>query len=211
MHLVDHARAHVEKTYVRPLPDRLLRSALAFVLARPGWFRLGLTALGASAAVQSFPAEAPRRDAGARPGQNSQRLRRRPPANFARAGRRKMRVALLNGCAQQALDPAINEATVRLLTRFGVEVVVAEGAGCCGALAHHLAGPRPRGNSRREHRRLDARDREGRARPDRHQHIGLRHDGQRLRFSVPRRPGASRSGGACRGDRPRRQRGPGRA
>lgn len=47
-------------------------------------------------------------------------------------------MALLNGCAQQALDPAINEATVRLLTRYGVEVVIAHGAGCCGALEHHL-------------------------------------------------------------------------
>jgi len=49
-----------------------------------------------------------------------------------------MRVALLNGCAQTALDTNINEATVRLLTRLGAEVVVAAGAGCCGALAHHL-------------------------------------------------------------------------
>lgn len=49
-----------------------------------------------------------------------------------------MRVALLNGCAQKALDPAINEATIRLLTRHGVEVVVANGAGCCGALTHHM-------------------------------------------------------------------------
>jgi glycolate oxidase iron-sulfur subunit len=44
----------------------------------------------------------------------------------------------MTGCAQQVLRPAINEATVRLLTRLGCEVVVAEGAGCCGALAHHI-------------------------------------------------------------------------
>jgi glycolate oxidase iron-sulfur subunit len=47
-------------------------------------------------------------------------------------------VALLTGCAQQVLAPQINEATVRLLTRMGAEVVVAAGAGCCGALTHHL-------------------------------------------------------------------------
>ncbi len=46
--------------------------------------------------------------------------------------------ALLTGCAQQVLAPSINEATIRLLTRLGVEVVVAEGAGCCGALTHHM-------------------------------------------------------------------------
>jgi glycolate oxidase iron-sulfur subunit len=47
-------------------------------------------------------------------------------------------VALLTGCAQRVLDPAINEATIRLLTRHGCEVVVADGAGCCGALTHHM-------------------------------------------------------------------------
>jgi glycolate oxidase iron-sulfur subunit len=47
-------------------------------------------------------------------------------------------VALLAGCAQQVLDPAINDATIRLLTRLGIEVVVAQGAGCCGALTHHM-------------------------------------------------------------------------
>jgi glycolate oxidase iron-sulfur subunit len=47
-------------------------------------------------------------------------------------------VALLPGCAQQALAPQINEATIRLLTRHGCEVVVAAGSGCCGALVHHL-------------------------------------------------------------------------
>ena len=53
-------------------------------------------------------------------------------------GTRRKRVALLNGCAQQVLNTAINELTVRLLTRHGVEVVVAKGAGCCGALTHHM-------------------------------------------------------------------------
>jgi glycolate oxidase iron-sulfur subunit len=49
-----------------------------------------------------------------------------------------MRAALLTGCAQAVLGPEINAATIRLLTRHGCEVVVAEGAGCCGALTHHM-------------------------------------------------------------------------
>ena len=53
-------------------------------------------------------------------------------------GVRRGRVALLAGCAQQVLDPEINAATIRLLTRMGVEVVVARGVGCCGALPHHM-------------------------------------------------------------------------
>ena len=60
------------------------------------------------------------------------------PQVFAAEGPRRARVALLSGCAQQVLAPAINEATIRLLTRHGVEVVVAKGAGCCGALVHHM-------------------------------------------------------------------------
>ena len=60
------------------------------------------------------------------------------PQVFKSEGRRVRRVALLSGCAQQVLAPQINEATIRLLTRHGCEVVVAEGAGCCGALTHHL-------------------------------------------------------------------------
>jgi glycolate oxidase iron-sulfur subunit len=54
-----------------------------------------------------------------------------------------MRVALLAGCAQQVLAPEINEATIRLLTRHGCEVVVAADSGCCGALTHHLGTEAP--------------------------------------------------------------------
>src|SRR5262249_35422620 len=60
------------------------------------------------------------------------------PQVFAAEGPRRARVALLTGCAQQVLAPRINEATIRLLTRHGVEVVVAPGSGCCGALTHHM-------------------------------------------------------------------------
>jgi glycolate oxidase iron-sulfur subunit len=62
---------------------------------------------------------------------------------FPAVGPRRRRVALLEGCAQPVLDPAINEATVRLLTRHGCEVVVASGAGCCGALVHHMGREHP--------------------------------------------------------------------
>ncbi len=47
-------------------------------------------------------------------------------------------MALLSGCAQSVLAPEINAATVRLLNRAGVEVVVPKGEGCCGSLAHHM-------------------------------------------------------------------------
>ncbi|GAB4373989.1 MAG: glycolate oxidase subunit GlcF [Kiloniellaceae bacterium] len=143
MHLVDHARAHIEKTYRRPLPDRLLRWLLAFVIPHPTRFRLAL--LGATFAkplaalmpgrLKGLLAMAP---AETRPSSGVDR-----PQVFKAAGPRRARVALMTGCAQKVLAPEINEATVRLLTRHGVEVVVARGAGCCGALVHHMGKEEP--------------------------------------------------------------------
>jgi len=138
MHLVDHARAHIHKTYRRPLPDQMLRGLLSFVLPRPRLFRWALAA-----------ARFGRPFAGLLPGRLSGLLRMAPdrlpasspvdrPQVFLAEGPRLMRVALLTGCAQTVLDPTINEATVRLLTRHGCEVVVASGAGCCGALTYHM-------------------------------------------------------------------------
>lgn len=59
-----------------------------------------------------------------------------PPVTPA-IGERRARVALLIGCAQQVLDPDINTATIEMLTRNGVEVVVPQAQGCCGGLAWH--------------------------------------------------------------------------
>ena len=53
-------------------------------------------------------------------------------------GERRLRVALLTGCAQQVLGPQINDALVRLLTRLGAEVVIPKDMGCCGALTFHM-------------------------------------------------------------------------
>jgi glycolate oxidase iron-sulfur subunit len=60
------------------------------------------------------------------------------PGIAATSDKRMKRVLLLAGCAQQVLRPEINDATIRLLARNGVDVVVPPGAGCCGALVHHM-------------------------------------------------------------------------
>ncbi len=65
-----------------------------------------------------------------------------PPAqswagHYPASGERRAKVALLTGCAQQVLDPDINTATIEVLTRNGVEVVIPERQGCCGGLAWH--------------------------------------------------------------------------
>ncbi len=143
MHLVDHGRRHVEQHYRRPPVERLLRRTLGAVLARPDWFR---TALRAAALAKPFGALLPPRLramldlAPARVPQSSPVDR---PQIFPAIGERRRRVALLAGCAQQVVTPQINEATIRLLTRHGCEVVVAEGSGCCGSLPHHLGQEQP--------------------------------------------------------------------
>ena len=60
------------------------------------------------------------------------------PGVYPARGPRRARVALLAGCANEALAPRITEATIRLLNRHGVEVVVAADSACCGSLEHHL-------------------------------------------------------------------------
>ena len=139
MHLVDHARAYIEKHYDRPWSDRALRWLLARILPYPGRFRLAL--FGAKLA-RPFRGLVP--DARLRamldmaPKHIPPVSRNDDPQSFHPTAPRRKRVALMTGCAQKALNTDINDATIRLLRRFGCEVVVAEGAGCCGALTHHM-------------------------------------------------------------------------
>jgi glycolate oxidase iron-sulfur subunit len=62
----------------------------------------------------------------------------KPGTRYPALGARRFRAALLPGCVQGALSPAIDAATIRVLTKSGLEVIVPEGTGCCGALSHHL-------------------------------------------------------------------------
>ena len=139
MHLVDHARAYIEKHYDRPWSDRALRWLLARILPYPGRFRLAL--LGAKIGRpfrRLLPDPRLRAMLEMAPRQIPPVSRNDDPQSFAPATDKRMRVALMTGCAQRALNTDINDATIRLLTRLGCEVVVAEGAGCCGALTHHM-------------------------------------------------------------------------
>jgi glycolate oxidase iron-sulfur subunit len=138
--LIDHGRAYVEDHYRRPWPERLLRALIPAVLTRPGRLR-GALALGRlarplepmltrmglaslAALLRLAPASAPERRSGV--------------GRFPAQGAARGRVALLQGCVEPAMAPSIREAAIRLLTRAGFEVVLAEGEGCCGALSEHL-------------------------------------------------------------------------
>ncbi|TXM70362.1 glycolate oxidase subunit GlcF [Methylobacterium sp. WL103] len=146
MHLVDHARSHIEETFSRRLDDRALRAILAFVLPYPARFRAALWAAKLGAPFRPLVARLPRVGnrlaamldlaPAALPGREATNR----PATFPAVGAQgaPKRVALLRGCAQSVLRPDFNAAAIRLLTRHGVEVVHAEGEGCCGALTHHM-------------------------------------------------------------------------
>ncbi|NNU61940.1 glycolate oxidase subunit GlcF [Ochrobactrum soli] len=141
MHLVDHARAHIEKTYKRPFMNRFLRGVLAQVLPYPGRFRaaLKLAKLGKPFAPLLCKSDALKPMA-AMLDLAPQSLPAAVPVETISAakGEKRGRVAILNGCAQPVLNPGINAATLRLLNRFGIEVVTPKGEGCCGSLVHHM-------------------------------------------------------------------------
>ena len=139
MHLVDHARDYIEQKYKRPMSDRLLRWVLSRILPYPMRFRIALLSAKIGRPFARFMPDARLRAMlEMAPKIIPPVSRNDDPQTFAPKVARKKRVALMTGCAQKALNTDINDATIRLLTRLGCEVVVAEGAGCCGALTHHM-------------------------------------------------------------------------
>jgi glycolate oxidase iron-sulfur subunit len=136
-HLIDHAREHVERTYRRPLPQRLMRTLLARVLPFPARLRLALKAAALiprwlrRSALFPGPLRAMLALAAVRTSPRPSEITAAPQSAGSRG-----RVALILGCAQGVLTPETHAATVRLLNRAGWEVVPV--AGCCGALTHHL-------------------------------------------------------------------------
>jgi glycolate oxidase iron-sulfur subunit len=140
MHLVDHARAYIERRFRRPWSERLARALLAWVLPHPERMRraLRLSRLmrPATPLIARVPALRPLLPM----------LQLTPPRAAARAfaipskgrGVRRGRVALLQGCVESVLRPQIRAATVRLLNRCGFDVMFAASEVCCGALVHHL-------------------------------------------------------------------------
>jgi glycolate oxidase iron-sulfur subunit len=145
MHLVDHARAHIERTYRRPFGERLLRALLAQLMPYPRRFRLALAAapLGKPLAPLAAACGFKRLAAMLRLAPWGWPHRPLDPQTFPASGPRpKGRVILLAGCVNDLLAPQINAATIRVLTRHGIEVIVPDGAGCCGSLVHHLGRER---------------------------------------------------------------------
>lgn len=144
MHLVDHARSHIEKTYTRSWHQRLMRNVLASILPYPGRFRAALAGAFYAKPFAGLLKKTggPFKQVGAMLELAPARIEARSQMSagdvFTPADKSAGRVALLTGCAQPVLNPGINDATVSLLNRAGVEIVLPKGEGCCGALVHHM-------------------------------------------------------------------------
>ncbi len=133
--LISPFRAEAVKHEERTTAEKLRRWLAAQTIPFPARFRLALAGAKVGRALGPLvpkvlrpmlalaPAEVP----------PAVSLPRVTPAQ----GERRARVALLAGCAQQVLDPDINVATIEVLARNGVEVIIPEAQGCCGGLAWH--------------------------------------------------------------------------
>lgn len=134
--LISPFRALHEQQRSRSLSDRFKRRLAQWTLPYPKRFRLAATTGRVfkplarvmpgpvRVMLDLLPAQLPKKD--------SLREVYRPE------GKIRGRVALLQGCAQTVLDPDINAATIEVLNRNGVEVVVPKSQSCCGALSWHV-------------------------------------------------------------------------
>ena len=138
MHLIDHGRNYVEETYKRPFLDRTFRNILSFVLPRPKIF---LILAWISKIIKPFSFLFPqflRNSLKLMPDRIPSKKLKIQKTYSPESGKIVSRVALLTGCVQRVISPEINEATIRLLNRHNVEVVVMPDIECCGSLNHHL-------------------------------------------------------------------------
>ncbi len=145
MHLVDHARTHIERTIARPPRERLVRRILMSILPYPARMRWALKIASLARPFSGFFQRMGLSQISAMLALAPTRRIRQPqfagPGTAATSRTRRGRVILLAGCVQQNLRPNINDSTIRFLARSGIDVEVANGAGCCGALVHHMGRP----------------------------------------------------------------------
>ena len=142
MHLVEIARNHIEKTGQRSFKQRAVRRMLATIVPYPRRFRLAMKAAPLGRRLAPFFRRAGMGELAAMaelaPETSPKRARFSGAGTAATKSKRTARVVMMAGCAQQVLRPEINDATIRILARGGVDVIVAAGAGCCGALTQHI-------------------------------------------------------------------------
>jgi len=138
MHLIDHGRKYIEKNYERPFFDRIIRNFLSIILPDSKLFKLSiflaklvkplnfLFPLRIKSMIDLMPTSFPKK------------VLKTKEIYKTKNKKKIARVALLTGCVQKEISPQINESTIRILNRHGVEVIVPKKVRCCGSLNHHL-------------------------------------------------------------------------
>ena len=139
MHLIDHGRKHIEKTFKRPLSDRLIRDFLSKTLSKSINFRIVAILTRFLKPFSFFFPKKLRNMINLMPIKFPKKTLSQMRVYGAEKKKKPVaRVALLTGCVQKVLAPQINEASIRLLNRHNIEVVVLKEIDCCGSLNHHL-------------------------------------------------------------------------
>ena len=138
MHIIDHGRNYIEKNYQRPFLDRILRDALSKILPNIILFKSMSFLANLFRPFQFFLPSKLKNMIRLMPISFPEKKFKEKKIYSIKSKKKIARVALLTGCVQKALSPQINEATIRLLNRHGVEVVVPKKIRCCGSLNHHL-------------------------------------------------------------------------
>jgi glycolate oxidase iron-sulfur subunit len=123
--LVDIGRRIVEQRVERPAGEKLVRTALRLGLTSP----LFGPAMKLGQFVRPLLPAALKHKVPARAG---------PRASLWPTRSHPRKVLMLMGCVQPAMMPNINSATARVLDAAGIQTLVADGAGCCGAICTHM-------------------------------------------------------------------------
>ena len=138
MHLIDHGRSHLEKTYKRPILERLFRSLLSLTLPNPKTFKTLSILVNVVRPISFIFPKFIKNSMKLMPSVFPKKTLKTQRIYSAEKNKPVARVALLTGCVQRVISPEINESTIRLLNRHDVEVIVMPEINCCGSLDHHL-------------------------------------------------------------------------
>jgi len=137
MHVIDHGRKYIEQNYERPFFDRLLRNFLSAVLLNTKYFRIASLFVKIGKPFSFFYPKKIRDMMEIMP-KSFPKKKLKNKEFYPSNGKKVSKVVLLTGCVQKEISPQINEATIRLLNRHGVDVVVPKEIRCCGSLNHHF-------------------------------------------------------------------------
>jgi glycolate oxidase iron-sulfur subunit len=138
MHMIDHGRSHIEKTYSRPIFQRMFRSLLSIVLPNPKIFKFLAWSVNIVRPISFIFPEFIKNSMKLMPVKLPKKTLKEQKVYPVDKDKQVARVALLTGCVQREISPEINESTIRLLNRHNVEVVVLPEINCCGSLDHHM-------------------------------------------------------------------------